>query len=129
MIRALNGRRWAVLGLGLLLAGCATAPKTLYSWGSYQPSLYQYLKTDGGDVGTQIETLEALAEKNRSGGLADPPGLHGHLALLYSKSGNEAAAKNQLEIERRLFPESAAYIDFLLKKSAQPVQKAEADHV
>ena len=127
-----NASRLALLGFAVLLTGCVHAPtKTLYGWGTYQPSLYQYFKTDGGDLSVQINALEAQVVKNKTGRLADPPGLHGHLALLYSKTGNESAAQNQLAIERELFPESAAYVDFLLKKSvqpAQPAQAAEAQH-
>ena len=117
-----------LLGLALALTGCVTQRPMLYGWGSYQANLYQHFKGDGSDVPAQIAALEAQVVANSNAKKADPPGLHGHLALLYTKTGNEAAARSQLEIERRLFPESAAYVDFLLKKSAQSTQKSEANN-
>ena len=87
-------------------------------------SLYQYFKSNGTDPGAQIEQLEAQLQKGEAAGAASPPGLHGHLALLYSKLGDEANAVKHLEAERSLFPESANYINFLLKNAAKPASKS-----
>lgn len=98
------------------LTGCAQpGPKPLYQWAGYQPSVYQYLKSNGADPGAQIPALEAQIEKNRSAGQATPPGMQAHLALLYSKVGDDTSAQRYLEAERRQFPESATYVEFLLK--------------
>ena len=83
------------------------------------------------DLGGQISVLEAQLQKNQAAGEAAPPGLHGHLALLYSKMGDDLGARQHLEAERSLFPESATYVDFLLKKpmpaaSAAPTAPASA---
>lgn len=100
----------------LALAGCAQpGPKPLYQWDGYQPAVYQYLKSNGNEPGTQIAALEAQIEKNKAGGVATPPGMRAHLALLYSKMGDDASAQRYLEAERAAFPESTAYVDFLLK--------------
>lgn len=101
----------------LALAGCAQpGPKPMYQWAGYQNSVYQYLKSDGSEPGAQIAALEAQLEKNKAAGEATPPGMRAHLALLYSKMGDDVAAQRHLEAERAQFPESAAYIDFLLKR-------------
>ncbi len=110
--------RMAMLAAVLALSACAApAAKPLYSWGSYQNSVYQHLKSNGSDSGAQIAQLEAELQKNTASGAATPPGLHGHLALLYSKMGDDSSVVRHLEKERALFPESAAYIDFLLKNA------------
>ena len=46
--------------------------------------------------------------------------MHAHLGLLYSSLGNDAAAAEPLRTEKSLFPESAAYMDFLLKPKIDP---------
>ena len=47
--------------------------------------------------------------------------MHGHLALLYAKTGDDANARKHLEAERAKFPESAAYVEFLLKSATKTV--------
>jgi hypothetical protein len=110
-------RSMAAAAALLTLTACASKP-TLYEWGSYPSSLYSYLKGSGVDMGAQIIQLEQHLQKTAAVGKNPPPGLHGHLALLYSKTGNDSKAIANLERERQLFPESAAYIDFLLKNAA-----------
>ena len=116
--------RASVLAVAFGLAACAAPPKTIYQWGDYQGALYQYLRGNGVDPGEQITKLEAEVEKNAASAKASPPGLHGHLALLYSKLGDDANAIRHLQAERALFPESAAYIDFLLKNAARSAPKS-----
>jgi len=114
------------LAVALALSACATQPPPpLYAWGGYQAQMVKYYKADG-DLGTQAQQLEEQLQKNAAAHLACPPGLHGHLALLYAKLGNEAASRQHLEAERQLFPESAAYVDFLLKKPAAAAAAASA---
>lgn len=103
----------------LTLAACAAPPRPLYQWAGYQPALYQYFKGNGSDTGAQIAQLEAQIQKNAASGEATPPGMHGHLALLYARMGDDAATRRHLEAERAKFPESATYVDFLLKNGAR----------
>ena len=111
------------LAAALFLTACAAPPKPLYLWGGYQSALYAYLRGNGADLGAQIVQLEAQAQRSAAEGASPPPGLHGHLALLYSKTGDDANAVRHLQTERRLFPESAAYVDHLLKNAARPANK------
>ena len=100
----------------LALVGCAQpGPKPLYQWDGYQAAVYQHLKSNGSEPGAQISALEAQIEKNQAAGVATPPGMRAHLALLHSKMGDDVAARRHLEAERAQFPESAAYVDYLLK--------------
>lgn len=106
----------ALAGAAALLSACGTPQKPLYQWNGYQSGLYDYFKTNGSNAADQITQLESQLIKNKAANEATPPGLHGHLALLYAKVGNDDAARAHLEAERALFPESAAYVDLLLKK-------------
>ncbi len=116
-----------ILVASLALVGCAQpGPKPLYQWNGYQPAVYQYLKSNGIEGADQLAPLEAQLAKNDAAGVASPPGMRAHIGLLYSKAGNDAAAQRYLEAERAQFPESAAYIDFLLKSTRKDAGKANA---
>ncbi|CAR50897.1 DUF4810 domain-containing protein [Burkholderia cenocepacia] len=100
----------------LLLAGCA-APTTppLYQWTGYQPQVYEYFKGQQAPQ-QQIDALEKALQEIRAKGHTPPPGFHAHLGMLYASVGNEQQAEQELQAEKQLFPESASYMDFLMKK-------------
>lgn len=96
-----------------LLAGCATGPKPLYQWEGYQPQVYEYFK--GEPKEKQVAELERGLEKIKSANGATPPGYHAHLGMLYSGLGKDDQMVQEFQTEKALFPESTAYIDFLMK--------------
>lgn len=102
------------LAVLILLAGCKSAPKTMYQWEGYQAQLYQHFK--GENPEQQIIVLEKDLEIILSKGGMPPPGYHAHLGMLYSLVGKNEQMLDQFQIEKKLFPESSTYIDFLLKK-------------
>lgn len=106
----------SLLGSAWLSSGCATGPQRLYQWESYQPQVYEYFKNQGNGVEAQIAILERDIQKIRAKGGNPPPGYHAHLGLLYAHIGKADQFVQQLETEKTLFPESAPYMDFLLKK-------------
>lgn len=105
-----------VLAACALLSACATGPKTLYQWESYQPEVYEYLKGDGADAQKQIAVLEEGLQKIRAKGNQEPPGYHAHLGMLYANAGKTDQMVQEFEAEKKLFPESAPYLDFLTSK-------------
>jgi hypothetical protein len=107
----------AVLSGILLCAGCATGPKPLYEWGGYQAQVYEHFKTQGNAPEAQILALEADMQKMAAKGAMPPPGYSAHLGLLYSSVGKNDQAVQSFLKEKTLFPESGAYIDFLLAKT------------
>lgn len=110
-------KKSALATLILILAGCATKPKTTYNWDSYQDSVYQYYQ--GGKVGPeqQIAALNQSIEKARATNKKVPPGLYAQLGLLYANTGHTDQAFQAFNTEKTLFPESTAYMDFLLSKN------------
>lgn len=106
--------------LALLLAGslsaCVTQPTLLYQWEGYQPQVYAYFQAHELGVETQIIALEAGLQKMRSSGKTPPPGYHAHLGMLYSHVGKMDAVVQSFKTEIALYPESKAYMEFLLKK-------------
>lgn len=97
-----------------MLSGCASAPKTLYGWDGYQPQVYQHFKGESPDQ--QIAEMEKALQTISAKGASVPPGFHAHLGMLYSITGKQDQMVAQFEDEKKLFPESAAYMDFLLAK-------------
>lgn len=105
----------AVVVSGAVLQGCVTQAKPLYYWGDYQPEVYAYFKGDGADINEQRIKLDETAEKARAKGEALPPGFNAHLGLLYLKAGQADEARLAFQTEEAQFPESKAYMDFLLR--------------
>lgn len=48
-----------------------------------------------------------------------PPGLHAQLGLLYADTSRPDLALQQFNTEKTLFPESAAYMDYLMRNKAK----------
>lgn len=117
-----QGRRTvAALLLGsALLAGC-NSQKPLYQWESYQPQVYSYLKGDAKEE--QITALERDLEKIKAKNGAVPPGYHAQLGLLYSSLGKDDQMIQQFRTEKALFPESTAYMDFLMKNASKGAEQ------
>lgn len=105
-----------LLALSLFTVGCAQQPKTLYEWEGYQASLYNYFVPSKHDAQAQVAILEQSIEKAQAKGSRAAPGLHAHLALLYFNLGRDEEGVGHLVTEKQLFPESAAFVDFMLEK-------------
>ncbi|AQV96291.1 DUF4810 domain-containing protein [Cupriavidus necator] len=115
-------RRAALCGLAAtaLLAGCATQ-QSLYQWEDYQPQVYQYFKGESKEA--QVTALEAGLQKIHASGAAVPPGYHAQLGMLYLDLGKGDQMVQQFQTEKALFPESAPYMDFLLKHAGKGGKK------
>lgn len=110
-----------LLVAGVCVTGCAPQPKTLYQWGSYQPEVYEYFKGEPKEV--QVAKLEEDLQKIRSANATPPPGYHAQLGMLYGGLGKDDQMVQELRTEKALFPESATYMDFLLKNAHAGVAK------
>lgn len=111
------------LKFGLLLAvltlsGCAnkTSVPPLYGWGQYEKNIDTYFRADRESLDTQAKLMEEDSIKMRAAGQSLPPGYQAHMGLLYGKQGEMNRFQQHLEAEKKQFPESEAFIDFLLRK-------------
>jgi hypothetical protein len=108
----------ALLALALSLGGCANhkpAPP-LYGWHAFEQNLDTYFRQDRESPDTQAKRMEDDLQKIRAAGQATPPGFMAHLGLLYGKQGDMARFQQHLEAEKQQFPESQAFVDFLLRQ-------------
>ncbi|RKT13461.1 hypothetical protein B0G69_6614 [Paraburkholderia sp. RAU2J] len=109
----------SIAALGAILTGCATPPPPpLYQWDAYEPQVYEYLKGKTSSE-QQIDALEKGLQQISAKGKTPPPGFHAQLGMLYASVGKDQQAQQELQAEKQLFPESTAYMDFLLKKHKQ----------
>jgi hypothetical protein len=104
-----------VAGCAAALAGCATKPPVLYTWGSYEDLIYASHAEPGKlGVDNQVEILEGDYQEARAANKRMPPGWHAHLAHLYYQLGKADQARQELLTEKADFPESAVFVDRLL---------------
>ena len=97
-----------------VLTGCATT-EPLYFWGNYEDLIYgMYLEPGSADTTTQVAKLKEDINKASTDGKPVPPGLHAHLGYIYFLQGDTHAAALEFETEKKLFPESAKFIDGLM---------------
>lgn len=102
------------------LVGCAQAPKQLYMWETFPRQQYEILLRQGASAEAQIQVLETHAQKAQASNAALPPGFRAHFGMLHLAIGNAAIARQMWQAEKLAFPESAVYIDTLLKRLDGP---------
>lgn len=103
--------------MSLSLVGCASGPKSLYSWGTYPQQTYLLLSVpEKTSPQEQIAKLEKDIEKAKAKNAAVPPGLYAHLGLLNLNLNNGPRAVEYFELGRQVYPESTVLMDRLLKK-------------
>lgn len=100
-----------------LTAGCASnTVQPLYGWEGYQPLVYEHLKSTGNVAPEkQLATLEEAQQKMAQRGHALPPGYRAHMGMLYAKAGQADQSAEAIAAEKAHFPESATFMDFLLR--------------
>ena len=109
------------LMIAALCALSACASKSLYHWGRYEDLIYDmYVNPGKADTSTQAAKLSEDIDKAHAEGKAVPPGVHAHLGYLYYQQGNLGGAQQEFQTEKRLFPESAAFIDGILQRMSRP---------
>ncbi|RPD89122.1 DUF4810 domain-containing protein [Neisseria weixii] len=106
----------------LWLAACGSAPKQMYYWKDYSPTVYEHLKNDA-SPSEQISKMDKYFTEADRKQMAAAPGAHAHMGLLLIEAGQNEAARQRFETEKQLFPESSVFMDFLLKNKTQGGKK------
>jgi len=117
----MNRAAAATLAAALLLGGCATPPRSLYTWGGYEELIYaSYAHAGNMPPERQVAALELDFQKARAANQRLPPGWHAHLGYLYFELGKLDQATQELQTEKAAFPESSLFVDRLLANLAKP---------
>jgi len=107
--------RLLAICVALSLAACATTPKSLYAWGSYEELIYvSHIKPGSLTPETQADQMEKDRQAAEAEGRRLPPGWHAQMASLYAQTGRIDLAEQELLAEKAAFPESAVLMDRLL---------------
>ena len=101
-----------------LMSGCASKPQTLYNYGSYSESYYNYKKNMNEEalLRLQEQIEKSIAEADDSISHRVPPGMYANLGYIYLKRGDSKSAKKYFLLEKETYPESAHFMDLLLNK-------------
>ena len=107
-----------ILVLFLMVTGCSSR-RTLYYWGNYESVIYNtYNRPEKADPILQIAQLEEDQQKAAAKDQIMGPGFHAQLGYLYFTTGNLDRARDEFTLEKQLFPESSAFMDRLINRSA-----------
>ena len=110
-------RRFLGLALLMLIASCQSSG--LYSWGPYEDSVYALCNDFADSDQTEIRAqLDAHVSRLRDHGLIPAPGMYAQLGYLEYLAGNYELAAGHFNAEKNLYPESAVFMDGLLKRMA-----------
>lgn len=104
-----------VLLLSVVLGGCATKSTSLYQWQGYQNNVDAYFRADKLSPDAQTQLMESDLQKIQVSGGAVPPGYYAHLGLLYGQQGKLDQFAQQMQAEKKQYPESETFMDFLLR--------------
>lgn len=105
----------AILFACAALGGCANKPTPLYQWEGYPDLVDSYFRTDKLSPDAQIQKMEEGLQKIQTEGGIAPPGYHAHLGLLYVHQGRMGPFAAQIQAEKKQYPESTPFMDFLLR--------------
>ena len=104
-----------IAGMALVLAACVAKP-TMYYWGDYSATLYQY-KAEPSDetLAQHYLSIQDVFNKSQEYGLRVPPGVNAEYATLLLKQGKKADALVYFEKEKATYPESALLMDRMIQ--------------
>ena len=104
--------------MGFLMSGCSAQPKPLYNYGDYSESYYHAKKELTPDSALELQkSIEYSIENaanSRSARVA--PGMYANLGYIYLKGGQTDKAIESFNKEKSIYPESAHFMDRMIKK-------------
>jgi hypothetical protein len=103
----------------LWLVGCAPQT-TLYNWGKYQEASYSYVKTNTDeDLEKLLKEYQYVIENQKAGRKTVPPGIYADYGYLLVKQGKIKEGIDMMKMEIALYPESAVFIEGIIKRLEQ----------
>ena len=99
----------------IFLYSCATGPKSLYYYGKYSHTLYEYKKSLSEEqLQTHINELHKIIYTSNKRKLRIPPGIYAELGFYYSKKSDFENAIKYYKMESETYPESQKFMKTLI---------------
>jgi hypothetical protein len=114
----MNPKYIVPLILLVFLVGCA--PQSLFYWGDYSSSLYDYKKNpDDKTLIAHKKSLQDIIAVSPQKNLKVPPGVNAEYGYLLIKEGKESEGLGYFDKEIKLYPESQVFIQRLKDEIAR----------
>ncbi|QOY55254.1 DUF4810 domain-containing protein [Candidatus Sulfurimonas marisnigri] len=106
------------IAVAFSIVGCVQQPQALYNYGDYSDSYYANKKnmSDESTLKLQQSMEQAIEKAGESISGRVPPGMYANLGYMYLKSGNPNGAISNFKKEKSVYPESARFMDRIIKK-------------
>ena len=96
-------------------ASCS-APTNLYTWNKYESNSYNFLKNTNEATSIKLsEEYQKIIKKQKGIRGVVPPGVYADYGFLLLQSNNMVQAREMLQKEVDLYPESKIFIDKIIK--------------
>lgn len=104
-----------VVLFSVFLVSCSTQ-KSLYSWGNYEKTSYNYLKNSNEQSEQElIEEYQKII--NKEGGIRNsvPPGVYADYGFILLKEGKKKEGESLLKKEMSSYPEARVFMERIIK--------------
>jgi hypothetical protein len=106
--------------ISLMMASC-TQQKALYNWGKTQETTYQYMKKGTEkDMENLLQAYQYVVDNQKGGRKTVPPGIYADYGFLLIKQGKVEEGLKLMKMEAALYPESAVFIERIIKRIEKP---------
>lgn len=103
------------VAISMLLLSCGSTK--LYSWYDYQEDYYHYVKNNDKDsLDDLFKTYDKIINKQKETRGIVPPGIYGDYGYALIEAGKVEEGKAMLAKEVELYPESAVFVESILKR-------------
>ncbi len=114
----MNLKHICYLFILVFFVGCV--PQTIFYWGDYSTSLYDYNKNpDEKTFAAHKKSLQDIIAVSPQKHLHVPPGVYAEYGFLLIKEGNEKDGLECFDKEIKLYPESIVFIQRLKDELAR----------
>ncbi len=107
-----------LVALAFFIGACTHQATALYEYGDYSESYYANKKNmnEESTLKLQKSMEQAIEKRGESISGRVPPGIYANLGYMYLKSGSPNKAIANFQKEKATYPESAHFMDRLIKK-------------